>query len=288
MTDTATALEPFPADYVSALERASERRTTRTGSEGDIVWRIWGRGSPLILLHGGTGSWMHWIRNIEPLARAFRLLVPDIPGSGDSGNPQPPISAERIAATLGAGIDDILGADARFAIAGFSMGGLIAGFLAAQAGARTTDLLLVGSTGTGAPRGAMEPLQSWRRLPSKQEILATHRKNLGILMIHDPAKIDELAVYVQSRNAGKSRIRGKHVSHTGTLADCLPRLKGRLAGIWGEFDATAAPYLGERREVLRRFRADAGFDIVEGAGHWVQYEAAERFNRWACTALARA
>jgi pimeloyl-ACP methyl ester carboxylesterase len=277
MTDTASALEPSPADIVGAIERAAERRTTRHAG-GEIVWRIWGRGEPLVLLHGGTGSWMHWIRNIEPLARDSMLVVPDIPGSGDSDNPEPPITAERIAAALRAGLADILGPKVRFAVAGFSMGGLIAGFLAAQADAHA--LLLVGSTGTGAPRGEMAPLQSWRKLPSKADIMATHRKNLGILMIHDPAKIDELAVYVQSRNATKSRIRGKHVSHTGTLADCLPHFNGRLAGIWGEHDATAAPYLAERRDVLRKFRPDAAFEVVEGAGHWVQYEAHERVNRW--------
>ena len=287
MTDTAIAVEPSPADYVAALERASERRTTPNGA-GEVVWRIWGEGPPLVLLHGGTGSWMHWIRNVEALSRDFTLVVPDIPGSGDSGNPEPPISAERIGATLCAGVGDIVGPETPFAIAGFSMGGLIAGFMAAKAGERATNLLLVGSTGTGAPRGEMPPLQSWRRLPSKPEIMATHRKNLGILMIHDPDKIDELAVYAQSRNAEKSRIRGKHVSHTGTLADCLPNVKGRLAGIWGEHDATAAPYLAERRDVLRRFQPEAAFDIVPGAGHWVQYEAHERVNRWVREMLKRA
>ena len=97
-------------------------------------------------------------------------------------------------------------------------------------------------------------------------------------MIHDPAKIDELAIYCQVRNAGLSRVRGKHVSHTGTLAECLPDMPGRLAGIWGEFDATAMPYLAERREKLNKFRPGASFDIFPGVGHWTQYEAHERFN----------
>ena len=75
-----------------------------------------------------------------------------------------------------------------------------------------------------------------------------HRKNLGILMIHDPRNIDELAVYMpEPATPSQSRVRGKHVSHTGTLAQCLPGMPGRLAGIWGEHDATAVPYLAERR-----------------------------------------
>jgi 2-hydroxy-6-oxonona-2,4-dienedioate hydrolase len=273
-----TLAQPNPAQFIDALERAATRRTT-PGGAGEVVWHLWGKGPPLVLLHGGTGSWMHWARNIEDLSRDFLLLVPDIPGSGESGNPAAPISADSIGATLAAGLATIIGPQTGFAIAGFSMGGLIAGYLVRHAGLSAQCLVLVGATGTGAPHGTREPLRSWRRLASDAEKTATHRHNLGILMIHDPGKIDELAVTMQKTNAERSRIRGKHVSHTGTLGECLPAFRGRLAGIWGEFDATAIPYVAERGQWLRQFQPQAPFDIFPGAGHWVQYEAAEPFNR---------
>lgn len=267
-----------PAELIAAIERAGTRRNTPAG-HGEIVWHVFGRGERLVLLHGGTGSWLHWVRNIEPLSADFMLLVPDIPGSGESGNPTPPITAERIAATLLAGIDAIIGADARFAIAGFSMGGLIAGHVAHLAGARARNLVLVGGTGMNVQRPTMEPLQSWRRLSSEQEKRTAHRRNLGILMIHAERNIDDLAVHIQSLNAAQSRVRGKHVAHTGALANCLREFSGRLAGIWGEHDATAAPYLAERRQFLQQLQPAATFDILPGVGHWVQYEAHEPFNR---------
>jgi 2-hydroxy-6-oxonona-2,4-dienedioate hydrolase len=269
--------QPSPAEVIAALDRTSERRTTPNGA-GDVVWRIWGCGAPLVLLHGGTGSWMHWIRNVEELARDFMLLVPDIPGSGESGTPPLPASADGIGATLESGVEELIGPRTGFAVAGFSMGGLIAGYVVRRAGARAKCLVLVGATGTGARRDPME-LKSWRRLATDAEKAAAHRHNLGMLMIRDPTKIDELAVHMQSMNAERSRIRGKHVSHTGTLAEALSGFRGRLAGIWGEFDATAHPYLAEREEKLRQYQPQATFDIFPGIGHWVQYEAAEPFNR---------
>ncbi len=275
---TTAAQSSRPAEFVEALERAGTRRTTQSGA-GEVVWRIWGRGKALLLLHGGTGSWLHWVRNIEALSRDFMLVVPDLPGSGESETPPPPISAESIAATLRDGLAAIIGADTRFAIAGFSMGGLIAGYLASRSGDLAECLVLVGSSGTETTRAPIEPLLSWRRLATDEEKRAAHRKNLGILMIHDPRKIDELAVHAQSRNAEQSRVRGKHVSHTGALSRCLPGFLGRLAGLWGEFDPTAAPYLAERRDRLRQFRPDASFDVFPDAGHWVQYEAHAAFNR---------
>jgi pimeloyl-ACP methyl ester carboxylesterase len=273
-----TASQPTPAEFIATLNRASTRRTTPI-SGVEVVWRMWGEGPPLVLLHGGTGSWMHWMRNIGDLSRDFTLLVPDIPGSGESGTPAAPVSADGIGATLAAGLATIIGPQTGFSIAGFSMGGLIAGYLVRHAGERAQCLVLVGATGTGAPRGTMEPLKSWRRLATDAEKAAIHRHNLGILMIHDPGKIDELAVHMQKSNAERSRIRGKHVSHTGTLAESLSGFRGRLAGIWGEFDATAVPHVAERREWLRQIQPQAPFDIFPGAGHWVQYEAAEPFNR---------
>jgi 2-hydroxy-6-oxonona-2,4-dienedioate hydrolase len=69
------------------------------------------------------------------------------------------------------------------------------------------------------------------------------------------------------------------VSYTGALSQCLPGFRGCLAGIWGEFDATATPHLAERAQRLRQFQPQASFDVVPGAGHWVQYEASDAFNR---------
>ena len=59
-----------PADIVARL--ASQARVVRTPcGDGNMVWRVWGRGEPLVLFHGGSGSWTHWIRNIPELARHY-------------------------------------------------------------------------------------------------------------------------------------------------------------------------------------------------------------------------
>jgi 2-hydroxy-6-oxonona-2,4-dienedioate hydrolase len=139
------------------------------------------------------------------------------------------------------------------------------------------EFVVVGSNGLGLVRQPTE----LRRLPpqaDEAEARAVARHNLAALMIADPARIDELAIYIQARNAPRGRVRSRRFSRADTLLRALPQVGAQLAGIWGERDATAWPHLDERARTLRRFQPDARFEVIPGAGHWVQYEAADRFN----------
>jgi 2-hydroxy-6-oxonona-2,4-dienedioate hydrolase len=244
---------------------------------GAMVWRIWGVGPALVLFHGGYGSWTHWIRNILPLSGTFTVIAPDLPGLGDSATPPEPHTAEGLAGILTEGLDGVLPRSERLHLAGFSFGGVLGGHVAARLGDRVRAFTVVGSNGLGLVRQPTELL----RVPpgaSRQETFAVYRHNLGVLMIADPANIDELAIYIQSTNAPRGRIRSRRFSRADTLVRALPQVTARLDGIWGGRDATAYPHLDERARTLRSFQPEARFEVIGGAGHWVQYEAADRFN----------
>ena len=261
---------------VEGVAAEAQRIETPCG-DGGMVWRIWGAGPPLVLFHGGYGSWTHWIRNVLPLSRAFTVIAPDLPGLGESANPPEPHTAEGLARILVEGLDIVAPRRERLHLAGFSFGGVLGGHVAAQFGDRVRAFIVVGSNGLGLIR---QPTDLQRVPPgaSGEEALAVHRHNLGALMIADAAKIDELAVYVQSTNAPRGRVRSRRFSRTGTLIQALPRVTAQLSGIWGGRDAGAYPYLDERRRVLDEIQPGLRFEIIPGAGHWVAYEAADRFN----------
>jgi len=267
------------AETVAFVEgvAAEARRLETPCGDGSLVWRVWGSGPLLVLLHGGYGSWTHWIRNVLVLAREFTVVAPDLPGLGESATPPEPHTAEGLAAIIVDGLELVLPRDTPLHIAGFSFGGVLGGHVAARLGERLHALTIVGSNGLGLVR---QPT-ALQRVPAAapaEEALAIHRHNLGALMIADPANIDELAVYIQSQNAPRGRVRSRRFSRADTLARALPLVKARLDGIWGERDATAYPHLDERARTLRSFQPDARFEVIEGAGHWVQYEATDRFN----------
>ena len=106
-------------------------------------------------------------------------------------------------------------------------------------------------------------------------------------MIADPGKIDELAIHIQAQNAPRGRVKSRRFSRADTLAQALPLISARIDGIWGERDATAYPHLDDRARILRNIQPAARFEVIERAGHWVQYEAADRFNPLLVSIAAR-
>ena len=264
------------ASLVEGIAAEAERIETPCG-DGALVWRVWGSGPPLVLLHGGYGSWTHWVRNVLPLSRRFTVIAPDLPGLGDSATPPEPWTADGLAAIIAEGLDRVLPNGAVAHLAGFSFGGVIGGSVAARLGDRLESFTVVGSNGLGLERSPT-PLERVPAGASEDEEFKVHRYNLNQLMIHDPAKIDELALYLQKINHARARMRSRRFSRSGALIEALPRVKARVDGIWGERDATAYPHLEQRAQLLRGIHPGARFAVVPGAGHWVQFEAADRFN----------
>jgi pimeloyl-ACP methyl ester carboxylesterase len=267
-----------PAALVARLDAAARRSSTAfTG--GRMVWRRWGAGPPVVLLHGASGSWTHWLRNVEPLARRFTLLVPDLPGFGDSDALPEPHTAERLAEALVAGLETELPAPAPFDLVGFSFGSIVGGLAAARLGVRVRRLVLIGPGGM-AFRSDAGTLRLARIPPGAgdAETREVHRANLRTLMLGDPAAADDLAVHLQAENLRRARFRSGTIPMSDVLLRAMPAVRARLAAIFGGRDAFAVPYLDERRETLGRFAPVLDFRVVPGAGHWVIYEAAEVVN----------
>jgi pimeloyl-ACP methyl ester carboxylesterase len=262
--------------FVEGVAAEAQRIETPCGG-GSMVWRVWGSGPPLVLLHGGYGSWMHWIRNVLVLARRFTVIAPDLPGLGESATPPEPHTAEGLARIIVDGLATILPAGERFHLTGFSFGGVLSGHVAALLGEQVRGFTIVGSNGLGLPR---QPTELERQKPdgTVEELLAIARHNVSVLMIADKDKIDDLAVYIQYMNAPRGRVRSRRFSRSDTLIQALPRVTAQLSGIWGGRDAGAYPYLDVRRRVLDEIQPGLRFEIIPGAGHWVAYEAADRFN----------
>jgi pimeloyl-ACP methyl ester carboxylesterase len=277
-----------PQTILDRIEQQAARYETPCG-DGRMVWHLWdlsGGSAPVVVLfHGGAGSWRHWIRTIPALVRTYRVLVPDLPGLGESDFPPNGDDADAIAAIVADGIDAIVGADESYDVVGFSFGGTMAACVGALRGKRVRSVTIIGSSGVGSIGSAVK-LEKVRHLEG-QERHDTHRTNLGRLMIADPAKIDDLAVAIQDWNTVRSRLRTPAISRSGVIMRAIDQLRSPLNGMWGELDAPANPKGPERVATLRAHRPEADIRLIPDTGHWAAYESADVVNATLLEMLAR-
>jgi pimeloyl-ACP methyl ester carboxylesterase len=256
------------------LSAAARRRETPCGA-GRMVWHEWngGGGAPVVLLHGGNGSWRHWARVIPGLARTRRVIAADLPGLGESDLPEGLDEPAGVAAIVAEGLRLLQPDTARLDLVGFSFGAMIGGLAAASLASPPRSLAILGAGALGVAR-TPTPLLKIRDKAGEDRV-AAHRANLASLMIHDPARIDALALEMQEWHTVHARFRSRSFATANLLKDALARTAMPLLAVWGEHDQVAVPHLDRRIAAVREVRPDARIEVIPGAGHWVMYEAAD-------------
>ena len=270
----------LPAPLAAELAGARRAETVLDGVR--TVWHVWGEADRpvVVLLHGGSGSWTHWVRNIAPLRQAgWRVLVPDLPGFGDSDLPPGCTDVPQLPAHLHAGLQQ-LRPQGPVQIVGFSFGGMTGALWLAEHPQDAQALVLVGAPGLGLTVPERIALKGWRHLPSVEQQNAVHRHNLMALMFEQADSLDDLALALHAANVARDRLPRRRLSSTPIVAEALPRVRARVSAIYGEHDALYRQRLIEVREALPRWAPHWGqWHTVKAAGHWVIYEAADAFNR---------
>ncbi|OGA09534.1 MAG: hypothetical protein A2W68_18215 [Betaproteobacteria bacterium RIFCSPLOWO2_02_64_14] len=270
-----SAVAGEPITVVRRLD-AEARRTESPCGDGSMVWRSWGDGPALVLLHGGVGSWQHWVRTVPAFSRTHRVLAPDLPGLGESADPPAPPDMTTISAIVAAGIDGLLGPRASYDLVGFSFGASVGGHVALLHAERVRSLTLLGAGGLVRPRTPM----ALERVRDKtgEALMQAHRTNLQRIMIADPARVDALAIAIQDWNVRHSRLDSPALIGKRPLALSLPQLRVPVNAIWGERDQIAYYTLEDRIAALRVLRPEVEPRIIPSTGHWAAYEAPDAFN----------
>jgi 2-hydroxy-6-oxonona-2,4-dienedioate hydrolase len=273
-------------DLLPEVQRLLARATrveTPCG-EGAMVWHVWHPESlertnpPVVLLHGGSGSWTHWLRNIEPLVQSGRsVYAADLPGFGDSAAPSSGTDADALTEPVEHGLQQLLG-NAACDLVAFSFGGMVAGFIAAQFSARAHRLVLVGAPGLGVASRNTISLTAWRHLSDPAEREAVHRKNLAALMLYRPESITPLALRLHTDNTLRDRMKGRRLAYSEALAQALVNVQCPVHAVYGREDALYRQRQDALLQALHAAPHFAGLHWIEGAGHWVQFEQPELFD----------
>ena len=268
-------------DNLSLIEKDSKKFFIKS-KDSKVCWRAWGKGKPLIFLHGGYGSWAHWIKQAIPFSQDHKVLIPDMPGFGESDDLDMPHTPEKIASNLADSLIELISINDNLIVCGFSFGGLIAGHLSyelIQRKFKPYKLILIGPGGLGAKRGEMKTMIARHSKMSEEEIYNAHKTNLEILMMYNPEKVDNFSVHIQKQNTDAHRIKSRPISATNTLSKILEKQDVPLYVIWGEKDASVGVYLEDRMAILRKVNKNVRFHVEYNVGHWIMYEEEKMFNK---------
>ena len=230
-------------EYIARLDAAAEHHSVPFAPERVMRWRVFGKGDPVVLIHGGHGSWLHWVRNIEALASDHRVLVPDLPGFGDSHDLAPGSGMPELVTAFIASLDTLLGGRSEIGLAAFSFGAAVAARVALERGA-IRRLALLGAARTRTPQRPRAPLIRWRKADAAEQE-AAFRHNLLAHMLYDERNADALALEVYVRSIRATRFRSRGTSGDVTLADTLRPYRGAHAPDLG--GARCDRHAGSRR-----------------------------------------
>ena len=151
MADESPRLPDAPGDYGAPRRspwldvewRRHLRWMTIDGRRVNVVEL--GSGSPVVFIHGLSGSWQNWLEQLPVFARDHRVIAFDLPGFGESEMPREKITISGYGRFVEAVLDE-LGASSA-AVVGNSMGGFIGVELAIRFPQRVERLALVSAAG---------------------------------------------------------------------------------------------------------------------------------------------
>ncbi|HUX38194.1 MAG TPA: alpha/beta hydrolase [Rectinemataceae bacterium] len=228
-----------------------------------------GAGSPILFVHGNTGSSAWWARTMD--IRGHRAVAPDLPNFGLSGALPGEISIEAYAGALAAFIVE-MGLEGAVAV-GHSLGGSVCLALAAMHEELLGGLVLVDSS---SPKGLVTAESQYPAIESMHKdrsILAAALKAVAPTLAD--AALFESLVDDAMKMAAPAWIGNALALSRFDVSAALGGWTKPVLVIWGRKDVIITEAMA--RETRDAFR-EARLEIIEGVGHSVIVEDPERFK----------
>jgi pimeloyl-ACP methyl ester carboxylesterase len=274
---------------VTPLDPSQPRTRTAVVHGRSVSYVEAGEGPVLLLIHGMAGCAENWREVVRPLARAHTVIVPDLPGHGDSE----PGGGDYSLGALAAGLRDLLLAlgHERATLVGHSLGGGIAMQFTYQFPEMVERLALASSGGLGPDvsvvlRAAALPgadLFISATAGTGRKVGSAVARGLGKLGLKPSADVAEVARGYASLESPERR-----AAFLATLRSVVGTSGQRIAAGDRLYLAEALPILivwGSRDPIIPAKHAEAAheaipgsrLEVFEGVGHMPQLEVPGQF-----------
>jgi pimeloyl-ACP methyl ester carboxylesterase len=258
----------------AALVSAGLRPGTVEGPRGSLRYYEGGAGKTVVLLHGSGSQAGDWHDVVPVLVRRYHLLVPDLPGHGESGPAEGPLPVGDLADSLGALLDARSPGQPAILI-GNSLGGWVSLLYASRHPERVERVIGISSSGIFAV--LQVPLAPKNRDEAKRLVAAIRGP-------HVPMASDaELDAVVQRVAAGPAPRLVAGLRREDFLETRAAEIKAPVDLIWGEEDGVLPLDYGRR---LTSLLPDARLHPLPRCGHMPQVHCPRTLSRMLLDLLA--
>lgn len=269
----------WPTEKVPAAQLAGKNALFATVGGHRIQYEKTGQGRPLIFVHGFAGSTYTWRRLVPLLAGRFTVYALDLPGFGLSDKPSDYHYDMQTQGSTVLGFMDAMGIK-KAALAGHSMGGIIAACSAIESPERIEALVLIepGFYSKGIPAFLGHLVFPFDRLMARLFYTRSFRKAFLSGSYYDTALVTDEVVEAytlptKTPGALDSLVRMFNYIGAGQFENITGRIDRPTLIVWGE-NKRKANMTDSLQTASRIQREIAGSRLVLIAecGHYVQEE----------------
>ncbi len=228
----------------------------------------------ILMLHGWGCSSVHFREIAEKLSGEYRVLIPDLPGHGMTGQPGEPWGVDEYKDCV-LRIMESAGFD-RCSVIAHSFGGRIALKLASMHPEKVDKMILTGCAGLKKPKTPEQEKREREYRTKKERLIRIGR--LPLLKQYSAVMLDDLRTRYGSAdyNALDPGMRETFVRIISEdLRPCLGMIRCPVLLVWGRNDQETPLWMGETME---KEIPDAGLVVFDNDDHFAYLHQWSRFT----------
>lgn len=249
---------------------------TLVTEQGIVHYETYGRGRPVLLLHGWLGSWALWRETIEVLGKDFKTYALDFFGFGESFDRTSNFSVDNFVQSVNQFMDRL--GIVKAPLIGHSMGGTVSLAAAVRYPEKVVKVGVVGSPIQGASLNLLLKASGYKGFASvvwtTPALLKLFLRSYSYLMAKDGRKLGKMITEDVSKVSVDSFFESIGTLRQTDLRPHLNELQMPILGIYGKRDIIVDP---RQSQVLKQFAPQSEIAWFEQSGHFPMMDEAQRF-----------
>ncbi len=246
-----------------------------TTDQGVLHYEVYGRGRPVLLLHGWLGSWGLWQQTMKYLGQYYRTYALDFWVFGESGKKVPTFAVQDFVGMVDQFMEHL--GIAHAPLVGHSMGGTVSLMTALRYPERVTQVAVIGSPIVGSSLALTLKLAGRRPIAMLVfQMMWALRLGLRLfapIITSDPTWYETIS-HDLSRTTLESFLLSIASLRETDLRPMLHQISVPAMGMYGDRDVIVNP---NQWQLMQARMPQVRIERFKNAGHFIMLDAPERF-----------